>query len=74
MRRGLNAGAEKTRRRRRRQNQPVLLVEEQQAIAEVAEDVVEIFLEADEGGLFPAHLLAQEMEFGGENAPLVAAA
>ena len=72
MGRGLNAGAEKAHRRRRGQNQPVLLVKEQQAIAEVAEDLVEIFLEADEGGLFPAHLLTQKMQFRGENAPLVA--
>ena len=61
-------------RRRRGQHQPVLLIEKQQAIAEVAEDVVQIFLEADEGSLFPAHLLTQKVEFGGEDAPLVAAA
>ena len=71
LRRGLNAGAEKSSCRRRRQNQTILLIEKQQAVAEVGEDMTEVFLEADEGGLFPAHLLTQKMEFGGENAPLV---
>ena len=72
MSRNSDAGSKKARGRRRRQDQTVMLIKKQQAIAEVAEDLIEIFLKADEGGLFSTHLFAQEVKFGGEDAPFVA--
>ena len=59
--------------RRGCQHQAVLGVEEHEPVAELAKELIEVFLKPDESGFLAPHLFAEKVELGGQNAPLVVA-